>query len=249
MKARAPSIKNPQLIICDFCRKSFTARNWKARFCGPNCTQNDLNKRKREHGKLVSDSVPPISFEGDTFIGKYVTISIPYTSAVSKNRVPGYSSATKKTFYQRESRQIRESVGLLLKSEMNRTGITFVEDKIWISILVQKRFIGHIDAVNAVDLVCDAVKDVIGVDDKWFSIKLVDWEIKKTNPQITIEVGQADDIPKKVCTSCGRILNKTLFRPYPSNTDGLSRVCEECQYTDKYPEKNRPHVEIDIIEL
>jgi len=45
------------------------------------------------------------------------------------------------------------------------------------------------DALNFVDTICDAVKEAILIDDRWFAIKSLDWEIKK-NGFITITIEQ-----------------------------------------------------------
>ena len=50
----------------------------------------------------------------------------------------------------------------------------------------------NIDAINFIDAIADVLKDVIGVDDKWFSIKALDWEHDKVNPRIIVKIYQPD---------------------------------------------------------
>ena len=89
-------------------------------------------------------------------------------------------------------------------------GISVVQNKVWIDILAQKP--NHKgDAINVVDLVCDAIQEGCGVDDRWFCIRHLDWEIVKSNPRLFIGIGQASDVPVQVCSSCGVALPFECF--------------------------------------
>lgn len=48
----------------------------------------------------------------------------------------------------------------------------------------------NIDAINFIDAIADVLKRVIGVDDKWFSIKSLDWAVDAKNPYIIIKLYQ-----------------------------------------------------------
>jgi Holliday junction resolvase RusA-like endonuclease len=62
------------------------------------------------------------------------------------------------------------------------------KEKIYISIYAELE--NHRgDALNLVDTICDAVKQAILVDDRWFAIKSLDWEIKKSG-KIFIDIEQ-----------------------------------------------------------
>lgn len=45
------------------------------------------------------------------------------------------------------------------------------------------------DAVNLIDTLMDSIKVAIGVDDRWFAIKSLDWEIRKDG-KIRIDIEQ-----------------------------------------------------------
>ncbi len=85
------------------------------------------------------------------------------------------------------------------------------------------------DAVNVVDLVCDAVKDAIGLDDRWFSIKRLDWEIAKVNPQLIVGLAQPDQFDAQACSHCGRVRPFGDFHKHKGNKNGIGRVCSDCR--------------------
>jgi len=116
-----------------------------------------------------------------------IEIKIPFNWLLSKNNRMGYSGITKRSFIKKEAREVQDSLILLIK---NRVGdFKFKKDKIWISIFVQKPT-ERGDAINFVDVICDSIKKAVGIDDRWFSIKVVDWEIAEENPQIFIKIEQ-----------------------------------------------------------
>jgi hypothetical protein len=124
-----------------------------------------------------------------------------------------------------ESRNFRAAMTLKVKSATR--GMPIVQNKVWIDIFVQKP--NHRgDAANFVDLICDAIKDAIGVDDRWFSIRRLDWEIAKSNPQIFVCVGQENAQHAQICSSCGRALPFTAFHKHKSAKMGISRNCKSC---------------------
>ena len=140
----------------------------------------------------------------------------------------GLGKSTGRPFLKKESRAVRGQIAWLIKEQLLKNNLKFVQDKVWISIFVQKPDMKSLDPINVVDLVCDGIKETLGVDDRWFCIKILDWQVVKENPQILIEIGQSDDIPKKVCSYCGRILALENFNFNKSQIDGRSRVCKEC---------------------
>ena len=109
-------------------------------------------------------------------------------------------------------------------------GIMVYRNKVWIDIFVQKP--DHRgDAINFLDLIADAIKEAIGIDDRWFSIRRIDWQIVKEKPRIFIGIGQdeQDLFDAKICSYCGRILPEKCF--------GKSkRECRECTSEKKFKE-------------
>jgi hypothetical protein len=154
-----------------------------------------------------------------------VRIAVPFTYAASKNHI--YTSrASGHISLRKEANQMRAAIGLSVKQALS--GRPIKQNKLWVDIFVQKP--NHKgDAVNVVDLVCDAIKAVIPVDDRWFCLRGVDWQITKSNPMIYIGIGQEHVEDAQVCSSCGRILALTEFAANRANKRGHGRNCHECR--------------------
>lgn len=155
-----------------------------------------------------------------------VRIAVPFTYATSKNHI--YAMCKKgHVALRRESREIRRAIASNLRLALHCMPI--VHNKVWIDILVQKP--NHKgDAVNVVDLVCDAVKDAIDrVDDRWFCIRRLDWEIVKGKPRLFVGVGQDSDEDCQVCSYCGQIKPLSAFNRSKHNHLGVGRECRECR--------------------
>lgn len=154
----------------------------------------------------------------------FAQIAVPFTYAASKNHI--YQMSGRHVSLRAASKAIRQAISLELKMAIQ--GMRLVQNKVWLSILVQKP--DHRgDAVNVIDLVCDAVKDAIGIDDRWFSIKRLDWEICKTNPSLYIGVGQEEGEPVQACSSCGRLLAFDRFGKKKSTLNSIDRNCCDCR--------------------
>lgn len=78
---------------------------------------------------------------------------------------------------------------LLLELTKAFKGVKMYNNKIYLDIFVAKPRT-NIDAINFIDAVADVVKKVIGVDDKWFSIKCLDWKVDTKNPYIVVKLYQ-----------------------------------------------------------
>ena len=81
-----------------------------------------------------------------------------------------------------------EDIGTLILGKLN--GHKFAKDKIMLDIMVYKTNMNG-DPLNLVDGIADAVKGVIGVDDRYYGMFL-DWEIDKENPRIELTIKQED---------------------------------------------------------
>lgn len=46
------------------------------------------------------------------------------------------------------------------------------------------------DAINCLDLVADAVEKGTGLDDRWYEIRSLTWEIDRANPRMVVDIGQ-----------------------------------------------------------
>lgn len=151
-----------------------------------------------------------------------VRVAIPFDWAASKNAV--WRTGRGGHVYARaEGVAVRANLTSLIRD----AGGEWFQGKVWIDIFVEKP--NHKgDATNVVDLVCDAVKDAIGVDDRWYSIRRVDWAIVKVDPLIYVGVAQEVGEDHQACSHCGRILVLDAFGANRSTKTGRTRVCREC---------------------
>lgn len=166
----------------------------------------------------------------------FVRVAVPFTYATSKNHV--WATTRRGHVYKRqESNKARHDIGILIKDALD--GRRVANNKLWIDILVQKP--NHKgDAVNVVDLVCDAIKDVIPVDDRWYSIRRLDWEVVKKDPMLYVGIGQESDEDVQVCSACGGVLPLHAFTSNKHNKLlGVSRTCRECDAAGRRLAKQR----------
>jgi len=193
----------------------------------------DLVDRRRTLGIVRSatqatrmvDSIPTDGFPEDQLPSWYVRLSIPYLGAVSKNYIWGFSGKGGHVYKRQQSNDYRSAISLQVKSAMRGTKV--FQNKIWLDLFVQKPT-HKSDAVNVIDLLCDALKDGIGVDDRWFCIRRLDWEIVKENPQIRIGISQGPQFDAQACAYCGAIKALEDFNIHKANKNGRHRVCKTC---------------------
>lgn len=158
-----------------------------------------------------------------------VWVAMPFDHSFSKNQM--YARTGSGAVYIREnSRNTRFVLKSLIKKSVLDAKVKVAHNKVWITIFVEKRD-WRGDAVNTVDLVCDAIKDAIGVDDKMFSIQQVDWAVVKRNPRILIGIGQESAEDVKVCPACGTLRPLHEFRKHTSQKLGVSGSCVTCRKT------------------
>ena len=153
-------------------------------------------------------------------------VAVPFSYAASKNHIYAMRRSGHVAL-RRESKQMRQAIAVALRAALHCMPV--VHNKVWIDILVQKP--NHRgDAVNVVDLVCDATKDAIdGVDDRWFCIRRLDWEIVKDRPRLLVGVGQDSAENCQVCSYCGQIKPLSAFNVARNRPLGVGRECRECR--------------------
>lgn len=151
-----------------------------------------------------------------------VSFSIPFKTGMSKNFYLGLRHGGYGVYKKAEAVALEELI--ILKTK--KMGGKFKQNKIWLDFYVEKPT-NRSDAVNVVDLICDAVKKGIGVDDRWFSLGQVDWSVvKDREPQVYVRVYQEDVWDSRVCALCGRILPEACFGNKKNNN------CKECSKKD-----------------
>jgi Holliday junction resolvase RusA-like endonuclease len=114
-----------------------------------------------------------------------ITVVVPWSASASKNASHRFGS--KRVWMPQGVKNWHAFVQLEIRKALK--GTWWLPRKTWFSLMVCKPN-NRSDAINLVDLAADAIKRAIGVDDRWFSIGQVDWEIDAENPRIVIEVWQ-----------------------------------------------------------
>jgi len=154
-----------------------------------------------------------------------VRVSVPFSYAASKNHIWTWRSRDV-VANRRESSAFRERLTNEIRAAV--FGRRVATNKLWVDIFVQKP--NHKgDAVNVVNLVCDAIKDATGLDDRWYSVRSVDWQIVKDGGRLFVGIGQEDVEHAQACSTCGRVLALAMFARNRSNQRGLARVCNDCR--------------------
>ncbi len=154
-----------------------------------------------------------------------VRIAVPFDYSASKNHIYSLNPGGHVSL-RRESVAMRDAITLSLTEAID--GMKVAHNKVWLDILVQKP--NHKgDAVNVVDLVCDAVKHAIPVDDRWFCIRRLDWEIVRENPRMFVGIGQETDEDCQVCCYCGHIKPFSCFNKAKHGHLGIGRECRDCR--------------------
>lgn len=147
-----------------------------------------------------------------------VKFSVPYTAASSKNHI---FSNTPVGHLDKRAATLAFRDKVAARAAFARKFV--VQNKVWISIFVQKPH-HRSDAVNVVDYICDGIKVGLGIDDRWFSIGRLDWEISKDNPQIYIGIGQESLVQSRICSACGRLRDLEHFPKRKT----IARLCHDC---------------------
>lgn len=243
------------VTVCQLCQATVPRRSPSQRYCEACSAQRDLERKKlwaREHppslearqlkartlcrqaeyakeaGALVNARAKKtVVWDGSAGpdLLWQVSIVVPFSYAASKNHLFALRRQGHVAL-RRESRAIRDEITLRLRQALANHRVA--HNKLWIDILVQKP--DHRgDAVNVVDLVCDAIKAAVPVDDRWFCIRRLDWEIAKENPRLCLKVGQDTDVDCQVCSYCGQIQALIAFTRRKDAPLGIDRVCRACR--------------------
>ena len=94
-----------------------------------------------------------------------IQTKIPYTPELSKNRKTGFARGH--YFTRKPHKDAIESLRQIIWGLSQ--GKKWKKDKVWLEIYFQKDRMNS-DVANYVDACADAVKEAIGVDDRYFSI-------------------------------------------------------------------------------
>lgn len=174
-----------------------------------------------------------------------VTTAVPFTYALSKNAVWSMAGGGGHMFMRKKASAARAEISKAIKRALD--GQQVFEAKVYIDIFVQKSN-QRGDAINVIDVVCDGVKDALGVDDRWFCIRGLDWEVVKENPKIFIGVCQEAEEHHRVCSYCGAIKPHSEFGKNKAVAHGVSRMCKACSAPTKRL-KDDPRTEVRVVRL
>ncbi len=147
----------------------------------------------------------------------------------SKNGL--YGRKKNKAFLRKEAKKARQDLVDLIKQKPQ----PWAQTKTWLGIkVIRPNF--RSDPINFIDGIADAIKEGIGVDDKWFAIEYLDWEIDKNNSKIEVTIWQENAIDVRYCPDCNT--TKELINFSPAGT-----YCKLCQTSQnkKYRDKITPN--------
>lgn len=184
-------------LICEGCLQEILRTSHNQRFC-PSCA---TKRKKEKRSKSIPDTVIPrgdvsmwyLYVDTNTRSWK-VSVCMGYTPALfSKNRAFGLASSGQR-FFKSHSRKaghkkILGAIGPAI-NKLRGMGGLLSPRKTWVVITVLRPNDGRdCDPINFVDSVCDAIKEVLGVDDRWFAV-VVDWKDSSSYPDVQLEIYQ-----------------------------------------------------------
>lgn len=232
--------------VCKICGESFTSKVPRHLYCEI-CSESQDLKRKRLVGVQVNrvrrkderrQKGLEISANGGRSLADpphqpclnwKIGIIVPFSWSGSKNAIFALRRQGHVAL-RRQANEYRDAIIASLKSALR--GRRIYQNKLWIDIFVEKS--NHKgDAVNFVDLVCDAVKVATDLDDRWYCLRSVDWSIAKSDPNLFICVGQEEVEDVQACSYCGRLLAFEMFSRCRSNKSGITRICKDCSRKDR----------------
>ena len=250
------TIKGATLLPCAQCGKDFLKTGTYHKYCRP-CSELRADARKSEYyerskvdperrklnaqrrkvaNRALRDLLPdagklrtekrPIS---DPFISPELEwlcrIVVPFTAAASKNHIYGISGWH--VFKRENVRKFQAAVESAARRSMRAMDVNPVQNKVWMAIHVEKPN-NRFDAINVIDSIADGLKKAIGIDDRWFCIRQLDWSICKDEPRFIIEFGQETAEHAQACSYCGQVQPLSEYGQSKAMPLGKHRICKSC---------------------
>lgn len=154
-----------------------------------------------------------------------IRVNEPFSFNLSKNAI-WRNNGRGHVYMRKEARVARTRLTESVREAAKNIDVK--QRKLWIDIFVQMP--NHRgDATNVVDTVCDAIKDAVGIDDRWFAIRKLDWQIVKDDPRIFVGIGQEDGPEIQACSLCGQLLPFSAFTKHKRAKNGIGRECKGCR--------------------
>lgn len=173
-------------------------------------TQARQLARRKDYERRSAGFLPPMC-ERD---GLLLRIEVAFNEALLKNHA--HTLARHLTL---EARQARQAVVDAVRLARSRgPARRWPERKTWLEVQAWKPS-HRTDAINLLDGLADAIKEALGIDDRWFAVRRLDWSLDPTDPRVLVLIEADAWADQSVCAKCGRI--------YEEQTKG--RRCEECR--------------------
>lgn len=151
-----------------------------------------------------------------------IEIHTPYTTLLSKNaRLK--RGAGRRLYINSDALAAKENV----EKQLRDAGGEWFDGPVWLALHVEKPR-NSIDAINFVDTIADAASKAIGINDRWFSLGAVTWELCTRDPHITVRLWQETDEHLRYCMTCHRLLPLSEYQKLKSDLLGHQRRCREC---------------------
>lgn len=179
--------------------------------------ERGIHREQRRSITWMADDPPSLQWS--------VRVAFPFTMAFSKNHVWSMKRGANTMFLFQETKDARAALIERLEEALGDQPV--FRNRLWVDLLVRKPD-HRSDAVNFIDQICDAIKEAVKLDDTWFSIRRLDWEISKSDPVFYIGFGQEEPWDLYACSYCGRLLLPESFTKNRSTKSGLSRTCLDC---------------------
>lgn len=193
-----------------------------------------ISEQTSSGGIMWQDRMPLPNFN------RILSFCIPFDWALSKNARVNFGNGRHwVNQYTRDAEKV-------VQDYIEKKNIGWIQSKVYIDILVEKPNMRG-DAVNFLDSIMDAIKKGIGVDDRWFSIGRLDWQISKVDPKIWVTIKQDTTKPLQACSHCGRLLTFDMFNKNKQTKQGIGRACSDCRSVRDF-DKTQPRVEMTVEE-
>lgn len=158
-----------------------------------------------------------------------LTVEVPYDSHWSKNRSTGRAivGGKMRSFPKAEAKAHRTRLRDAIEEALIAFKITPRIDKLLVRIFVVRDSMRG-DVANVADLVLDACKDALDLDDRWYSVG-VDWTMNtRLKPFMAVTISQMEDRGVSCCIACGEYKSHSGFAPYKAGPFGHKWTCRAC---------------------
>lgn len=167
-----------------------------------------------------------------------VKVSVPFDWQWSKNRMWIARADTYARRLSDHARSRRDLLVFSLRAELKGRRVANNVLIVWLHVELPDH---KGDAINCIDLVCDAIEIATGLDDRWYGIGGLTWGVVKQDPQLTVTIGQFSAEDVQICGTCGSPLPLDFFGK-GTNKLGKTTTCRDC-LAARRRQKKKPRTE------